>query len=128
MKSKVIDCYWLLFSTNATMFQLYHGENRFIFYYSHRCNASLGHWWPLRFELLDLFLPKSLRLFGYHKYLALSVPDECCSRNVSWALNVIFTFLFFPKYLSYILYQFRSLSSSSTLCSATPERVYWATI
>jgi hypothetical protein len=31
MKSKVIDCYWLLLSTNATIFQLYHGEKMFIF-------------------------------------------------------------------------------------------------
>jgi hypothetical protein len=35
----------------------------------------------MRFDPLALVLPKRFRLFGYQKYLALSIPDEALSRK-----------------------------------------------
>jgi hypothetical protein len=43
----------------------------------------------------DLLAPKEFRFIWYSNFLTLSVPDESYSRNVSCALNMKSTSLFF---------------------------------
>ena len=61
--------------------------------------SSLRHGWPLPilailFRYIGFIVPRNFKLFGFSNLSILSVPDEGYSRNASWALNLISTFLF----------------------------------